>query len=350
MKRRTWMSAALAMLASSRASALLPLPTAEALTRIAFGSCADQSEKQPIWNAVLAYRPDLFIFGGDNVYGDVSSAELRQLKAAYAAARQIDGYMRVRREIPVLAVWDDHDYGANDAGVEFAWKRETKELFLEFWDAPAEDARRARDGTYDATLIGPPGQRVQFLLLDTRWFRSPLKRTDLRGARGRERYVPDDDPTKTMLGDAQWRWLEDRLREPAELRVIVSSIQVLADGHGWERWGNFPRERQRLYDLIGRTAASGVVFLSGDRHLGAFYRETAGTPYPLIEMTSSGITKSYQSREAGPNRIGAILGEVNFGTIEIDWAAPRVTLALRDVNGATQRQLVVTLDELARRG
>ena len=349
MKRRTWISAPLAALASSRAGAVLPLPTSLALTRIGFGSCADQSERQPIWDAVLAYRPELFIFGGDNVYGDVSSAELRQLKAAYVAARSIEGSMRIRREIPVLAVWDDHDYGANDSGVEFPWKRETKELFLEFWDAPADDVRRTRDGIYDAVVIGPPGQRVQFILLDTRWFRAPLKQTDRRGVLGRERDVPDDDPAKTMLGDAQWRWLEERLREPAELRVIVSSIQVLADGHGWERWGNLPRERQRLYDLIAGTSAKGVVFLSGDRHLGALYRETAGTPYPLVEMTSSGITKFYASREAGPNRIGAILGEVNFGTIDIDWNARRLALALHDVAGTTQRRLIVTLEELAAR-
>ncbi len=349
MKRRTWISTMLAGLASSRAQALLPLPTARPLMRIGFGSCADQTEKQPIWDAVLAYRPELFVFGGDNVYGDVSSAELRELKAAYAQARQIAGAMRIRREIPVLAIWDDHDYGGNDAGVEFPWKQGCKDLFLEFWDAPADDPRRGREGIYDSAVIGPPGQRVQFILLDTRWFRSPLKPTDRRGAVGRERYVPDDDPAKTMLGDTQWRWLEERLREPAELRVIVSSVQVLAEGHGWERWGNLPRERQRLYDLIARTDARGVVFLSGDRHLGAFYRENAGTPYPLVEMTSSGITKFYRSREAGPNRIGEILGEVNFGTLDIDWAARRIDLALRDVGGAPQRRLSVTLDELRAR-
>jgi alkaline phosphatase D len=108
---------------------------------------------------------------------------------------------------------------------------------------------------------------VQVILLDTRFFRSPLKPTDQRNAPGRERYLPDEDPTKTMLGEAQWAWLADRLREPAEVRLIVSSVQVLAEGHGWERWGNFPRERQRLYDLIRDTGARGVVYLSGDATL-----------------------------------------------------------------------------------
>jgi alkaline phosphatase D len=40
------------------------------LSRIAFGSCADQVKPQPIWDAILTYQPELFIFAGDNVYGD----------------------------------------------------------------------------------------------------------------------------------------------------------------------------------------------------------------------------------------------------------------------------------------
>ncbi len=46
-----------------------PLPT-EAVTRIAFGSCAFQWDDQPIWNAVIAADPDLFLYIGDAIYGD----------------------------------------------------------------------------------------------------------------------------------------------------------------------------------------------------------------------------------------------------------------------------------------
>ena len=114
--------------------------------------------------------------------------------------------------------------------------------------------------------------------------------------------MPDDDPAKTMLGAAQWEWLAERLREPAELRLIVSSIQVFADGHGYQRWGNLPRERQRLYDLIGEDQGRGVVFLSGDRrHIAAIYRESSNVPYPLVEITSSGIDQVFPgNREPGP--------------------------------------------------
>jgi alkaline phosphatase D len=150
-----------------------------------------------------------------------------------------------------------------------------------------------------------------------------------------------------MLGDTQWAWLAERLREPADLRIIVSSIQVLADGHGWERWGNLPRERRRLYDLIGETRAGGVVFVSGDRHIGGIYRETEGTPYPFIEMTASGINQYFAAaNEAGPNRLGALYGKSNFGTMDIDWWAGEVRLALKDDAGTPVRTHLVRFDEL----
>jgi alkaline phosphatase D len=188
---------------------------------------------------------------------------------------------------------------------------------------------------------------VQVILLDTRYFRSPLRPTDRRGAPGRERYLPDDDPAKTMLGEAQWAWLAERLREPAELRLVVSSVQVLAEGHGWERWGNLPRERRRLYDLVRDAGANGVVFLSGDRHIAGLYEEAAGTPYPFVELTSSGINKTFATPgDLQGNRLGAPYGRENFGTVDIDWWAGEVRLAVRDMNGEVVRERTLRLGAL----
>ena len=138
------------------------------LSRIAFGSCADQVKPQPIWDAILAYQPELFIFAGDNVYGDFHTEDASHLKRAYAMAERIAGYNKLCNTVAHLAVWDDHDYGINDGGGDFPHKAVSKELFLKFWNIPATDVRRTRDGIYDSRIIGPPGMRVQIILLDLR--------------------------------------------------------------------------------------------------------------------------------------------------------------------------------------
>lgn len=348
----SWLLVALVMLALPASAQQAPT-----LTRIAFGSCAHQERPQPIWEAVLQYRPELFIFLGDNVYGDVrdgktvdSDAEiLDSLRLAYSRAAAIPDFARLRTTVPHVATWDDHDYGRNDGGEEFVHKRASQQLFADFWNLPASDPRRQRDGVYHAQVFGPPGRRVQVILLDTRFFRSALQPTDQRGAPGKERYVPDEEPAKTMLGAPQWAWLAEQLQAPAELRLLVSSIQVVADGHGWERWGNFPLQRQQLYDLIGTTGAERVIVLSGDRHIGGIYRETHGTPYPIMEVTSSGITQHFPGAvETSPNRVGALYGAVNFGTIDVDWWERRLTLQLRAENGEPVRQLAVNFAEMSR--
>jgi alkaline phosphatase D len=354
MKRRDLLAGGVALGALSGCAAPQPAPAvpprADApLRRIGFVSCIDQNAQQPIWDAVLADRPDFFIFGGDNVYCQ-SPYSLANLRRAYAQAAESAGMNRLRRNVPHMAIWDDHDYGPNDGGAEFPFKAESKAEFLDFWKAAADDPRRGREGLYSAQMFGPTGQRVQVLLLDMRWFRSPWKITDQRNAPGKERFVPDADPTKTMLGEVQWRWLEEQLSLPAQVRVVVSSIQVVAEGHGWERWGNLPLERQRLYQLIARTRANGVVFLSGDRHIGALYRETAGTPYPFCEMTSSGVTHPWRAAsEAGPNRLGELFTDFHYGTVEIDWEARALRLAIKDIAGTAQRARTIAFSELEAR-
>ena len=324
------------------------------LTRIAFGSCAYQERPQPLWDDILKAQPQLFIFAGDNVYGDVShgrvvtdSQAMASLEQAYRKAGTIDGMARLRNTVPHLVTWDDHDYGKNDAGADFEHKVHSQQMFADFWALPPDDLRRHRPGVYSAQTFGPPGKRVQVILLDTRYFRSPLKRVAIMSNRALGPFEPDADPAKTVLGETQWQWLRSQLLQPADLRLVVSSIQVLAQGHQWERWGNFPVELERLYRLIRETRAEGIVFLSGDRHIAALYRDGAGTPYPLLEITSSGITQSFASNtEPGPNRLGDVYNQINFGTIDIDWSADTIALSIHALGGAIVRQHQFSLAQL----
>lgn len=325
-------------------SAQLDLGTAP--TRIVFGSCADQNEDQSIWNQIAAENPELVLFIGDNVYGDVDSEDpaLPELKTAYMRLAQSEPFSRVRAAAPVLTMWDDHDFGMNDAGGSYEYKESAEALYHYVWAVPEDDPRRARPGVYGSWMFGEEeGRRLQLIMLDTRYFRSDLKITDERGARGRERYVPDADPSKTMLGDAQWAWLEAELQKPADLRLIVSSIQIIAEGHGWEAWKMLPAERARLYALIDETDANGVVLLSGDRHSAALYRKEGVNQYPLFEATSSSLNlpgarwramSGDTYMEPGPNRLAGMFFEANYGLVEIDWQAGAVDVSIRSETGA----------------
>lgn len=339
------------------ASVAAEMPAADAvLTRIAFGSCADEEIPQPIWKAIAAADPDLFLFIGDNIYADwyqnapVDVVTPETLSQAYAMLDAHPDYNAFRSEVPILATWDDHDYGRNDAGEEFAFKAESKEMLLDFFAVPDDAPVRGRDGLYYAQTFGPEGKRVQVIMLDTRWFRSALKPTDDWNAAGKERYLPDDDPTKTMLGEAQWRWLETQLRQPADLRLLVTSIQLIPQIHGWEAWRTMPRQRQEFFDLMAKTGAENVVLLSGDRHVGGLYRIDDAVGYPLYEFTSSSLNKSFFGDnpvpEFDPNQLGALYGAENFGMITVDWEKDTLTLDLNDNTGTIVRSVALSLGDL----
>lgn len=300
------------------------------LSRIAFGSCASQERPQPIWDAIVAQKPDLCVLIGDNIYGDTDNPEV--LKAKYAQLAAVPGFQKLLKTCPLIATWDDHDYGANDAGGDFPAKVASQKVFLEFFKDSPDSPRRKRDGVYGAWAFGPPGKRVQVILLDTRYFRSPLKKA------GRSGYGPNTDPGVTMLGDEQWKWLEDRLKEPADLRLIGSSIQVIPEDHHAEKWMNLPKERDRLYKLLRDTKANGVVVLSGDRHMAELSQMDAGLGYPLFDLTSSGLnmgSKKWRPAETNRHRVATMTSGDNFGLVAIDWdrSPPRVSLQIHDVDG-----------------
>jgi alkaline phosphatase D len=323
----------------------LPLDTAATLTRIGFGSCLDQKHPQPIWKSILSAAPELFIMLGDNVYGDVKSEAMLELIEAYRRQGEHAEFATARAAFPFLATWDDHDYGLNDAGGAFPHRDKAAQLFRSFW---GRDIRQPDGGIYDSVTIGPEGRRVQVILLDTRSFRSDLRR------KGEDfpywgRYAPDPAPGKTMLGDRQWRWLEGELRKPADIRLLCSSIQVLAEGHGFERWGNLPAERKRLLDLLASTEANGVMIFSGDRHAGAMYALERSPRYPLVELTASSLNRSYgpsKDERIAPLASGIYHPE-NFGLLVLDWEKGTVAVELHGMDGVIVTSRTMTLAELA---
>ena len=162
---------------------------------IGFRSCLDQNLPQPIWKEIKAQNPEAFIMLGDNVYGD-THGNIHNLERAYQ--KQALAFKKAGLDFPFLAIWDDHDYGKNDGGAEFSLKDESQKLFLKFWDIPETDIRHRNRGLYFEEIIHSKEGTVQILMLDTRYFRSPLKQTPILNKSSLGRYEPDYDPAKTM--------------------------------------------------------------------------------------------------------------------------------------------------------
>lgn len=312
------------------------------LKRIAFGSCSKSWKPQDIWTDIIQARPDLFLFIGDVIYTDEKVMEksgiIQALVEAYTHFSEGKEFQQFRECIPILATWDDHDYGPRESGADFSQKVESRKLFLDFWNVSKSDPRRTQSGgIYTAREFGPPGRRVQIILLDTRFGRDPLielpeKEFERVRLSGFGPYRPNKDPNARLLHDTQWVWLKKQLRRPAQLRLICSSIPFAAGFRGWESWANFPLERLRFIRLIEKTKANGVVFLSGDIHYGDLSRETQDVPYPIWDLTSSGLTHFWPT--PGPNTNRTYLQTVharNFGLVHIRWDIddPLIVLEIR---------------------
>jgi alkaline phosphatase D len=288
----------------------------EASFTIAFGSCNKNTVTNKLWDDVLSSRPDLWIWGGDIVYADTDDPS--KIAKMYEAQKQIQGYSDLLNSVPVIGTWDDHDYGLNDGGAEFASKRESQQVFLDFIGVPEDDPRRRQEGVYASYEYRKPEGSVKILVLDTRYFRTALTPAKAKG----KRYEPGIYGEGTLLGEAQWEWLKAQLENSkSDFNIIVSSIQFLSAEHGFETWGNFPHEVDRLKSLIVNSGAKGVIILSGDRHISEFSAiSLPALPYPLIDFTSSGLTHVYSgfSGEPNPYRLGEVISTKSFGLLKLN--------------------------------
>lgn len=359
-----------------KSTLIVVLATAAAMPagkfRLGFGSCLNQYRRSLTLEAV---RRESFlsawIFAGDSGYHDVPGCgvpwnsqcslgewyvELRRWilalwrllvhgSAKEDEMRRRDDYEALGRihvdplrealhsDVPILATWDDHDFGKNDAGSEYRFAKESKKAFLEFW---TKDDREVVYSSFRSE------EDVLIILLDCRSHRTPLKNKGglLHKAKSLARAAvsaSDDCPLEdsyeidydgTMLGEEQWSWFEEQMKMPASLYVIVSSTQVLREYDGTETWGVFPRERARLLSLLSTRKS---LILSGDVHYGELSRID-----DLYEFTSSGLSESWPCAHRNPYRVFPVVRPNNFGVVTVvekNDTDVLLSLQLKDQNG-----------------
>lgn len=316
------------------------IPTDSIISSISFGSCSSQEIAQPILGDVVGLNPDLFIYLGDNVYADAKNCD--DFFSAYSALACRQEFKNLVGKIPTIAVWDDHDYGKNDGGEEYKLKNQSKHIFLKFWNEPTNSSRYNHDGIYHSLYFGDDDHKVQVILLDTRTFRSCLKGPN-------SAYKPDYSTSKTMLGDEQWDWLEQELRKPAKVRIIASSTQFGIEYNGWEAWANFPLEQLKMAQLIVRTQASGVVFLSGDVHYSELSKHSFLRCYPIYDCTASGLTEIEPEPRDNMYRVGNVITKINYGNLKIDWQSNpvKLTYTIYSYYNSVEYQRSILLSEIS---
>jgi len=294
-----------------------------AVTKIAFGSCGWQDERQPILTLAAEQKPDAFIFLGDNIYGDTDNMDT--LQAKYDRWGAMEEFKKLDSATKILATWDDHDFGRNDAGKWYPYKKESKEIFLTFFKEPAESDRRKHEGIYHAAYISSADKTIQVILLDVRTFRNDLLLYDTTAKLPRESYfykpdyIPHVSTDSTLLGAEQWQWLETELAKPADLRLICSGSQFGIEYNGYEAWANFPHEQKRMLELIKKTKANGVIFLTGDVHYAEISKLEENELYPIYDITASGITSTWDFATLNKNRIEGPVMDNHFGLLTVEW-------------------------------
>ncbi|MEH6731682.1 alkaline phosphatase D family protein [Pseudoalteromonas distincta] len=323
-------------------------------SKILFGSCGHQDKNIPIFNTINKEQGDLFIFLGDNIYGDTNDMDVLAEKYQRLGAKP--GFKTLKAQTPIIAMWDDHDYGQNDAGKEYPHKEQSRQIMLDFWDEPVNSVRRTRpDGIYTSYMYGENEQTIQVIMPDLRWNRDALNHVSeleyytKRKLNNQGPYSPSEVKGASMLGEAQWQWLEQELKKPAAIKLIASSLQLLPDFTGWESWANFPEDRNRLFALIKKHKVNGVVIISGDTHWGEISKYQQNLDYPLIEMTSSGLTEKWKDVSPNKHRVGNFTHNVNYGDLSIDWQQidPTISLKLKGIDGEVIMQSDFSLSSIS---
>ena len=287
--------------------------------KIGLGSCLDQDYPQPIWQSIKKEDLNYFIFLGDNVYGDTRYGSLRKMKSAYDKQKKV--LPDFLNDISIFSIWDDHDFGINDGGADYRFKRQAQELYLDFWDITKDDDRSNREGIYFSKNEIFFNKKFKFIFLDTRFFRSKLKGK-------KSNYIENIEPDATILGNAQWTWLENELKSDFDFLFIFSSIQIIAKDHRFEKWSNFPIERAKLFELLEQFNDKTILF-SGDRHRAGIYRKNG-----IIEVTSSSMNKPGSSfNETDSYLIGKTYPQENYGVVEI--LENTIHINIKDIKGKT---------------
>jgi len=233
---------------------------------------------------------DVFIYLGDNIYGDDGVEIISWFPKHWIWYRNIlynklscrHSFQKfVSRTNYVLSMWDDHDYGADNEGKDNPIQSESQAKFLDFWRIPKYSERRRDVGIYGSYRFNASGSSVLIILPDVRSFSD----------------FPQTENAK-LLGESQWNWLEDTIRsKKSDIIIVATGTQFVDESVTSDAsiWSNFPHEKRRLESLLN---PSNTIFVSGDVHRAGIMKSSSG----FLDITSSPLSLNGKGPD-GTNRI-----------------------------------------------
>ena len=274
---------------------------------IAFGSCQDN------WidhRAITMVNSDVFIYLGDNIYGDDGTEILNDWfprhwlwyrHVLYNKLSCRTSFQQLVDRTPyVLSVWDDHDYGSDNDNHKNPIKQEARLSFLNFWRVPIHSERRAANagGIFGSYRFEFDRQNtILILLLDMRWFNGITE--------------------SEVLGVEQLDWIERELNKPpVPTLVVVASPLPFSNKCS----NKFRGDRSRLASLL---RPEKTVFISGDVHYAGIYRSDEG----YLDVTSSPLAMTYpwtspkKEAKGDHQNCGALSNNLfvdNFGYLDLE--------------------------------
>ena len=258
-----------------------------------------------IYTKIADKNPNIMIWGGDNIYLREADWDSKTgIYHRYTHSRSTKEMQPLLAKTQNFAIWDDHDFGPNDADRGFYFKYQTQKAFKDFWGNKMYGiAPEQNEGTYSTFNWGD----AQFFLMDNRWNKSPNDRKTSE---------------RILLGKEQLDWLIDNLvTSNAPFKIIVIGGQTLNTAEVFENYSTYKAEKELLLNEIKANKIKGVMFISGDRHFSELSMQNRENAYPLYDWTVSPLTSGAVSadkteKEPNTNRVaGSMFNEHNFGMI-----------------------------------
>lgn len=286
-----------------------------------------------IFESIRAKKPDFMLWGGDNIYlrdGDWNTRS--GIIHRHTHTRSVPEVQALLGSTHNYAIWDDHDYGPNDADRSYWLKNTSSEIFRLFWANP----NYIFDGGCTGTFMW---NDAQFFLMDDRWFKAPNDLT----AEPRDYY-----------GEEQLKWLIDALvGSKAPFKFVVTGGQVINASAVFENYANYSTERNQLLQRIAAANIPGVIFLTGDRHSTALHTLKRPGMYPLHDFTISPLTSgsAVPLKEEYANSTidtSTVVLERNFATFDISGPRDNRQLSVKvyDVKGKELWRRELTANDL----